>query len=215
MYSLRSKPLEEPTNAVLTSQGPRSAQSCKFCAERTTSTAAQRPMTAQCSVLQILRRADDIDCSTATHDRAVRSPANSARHCSAQSGRHRLQHSDQWPRSAQSRVKHKSLYFEGEKSTKRETAYLKPAADSAVWCKHLDASLICIDFVNVVTILTHVTQIIEAVPWLRRLVAGLSSRRPGFDPRSVHEGFMVEKVALRQVFVRVLRFYPVNFIPLH
>jgi hypothetical protein len=38
------------------------------------------------------------------------------------------------------------------------------------------------------------------VPWLRRLVAGLSQRRPGFDPASVNVGFVVDKVALGQVF---------------
>jgi hypothetical protein len=48
-----------------------------------------------------------------------------------------------------------------------------------------------------------------AVPWLRRLVAGLSPRRPA----SVHVGFVVDKVALGQVFLRVLRIFPVNFIP--
>jgi hypothetical protein len=47
------------------------------------------------------------------------------------------------------------------------------------------------------------------VQWLRRLVAGLSLRRPG----SVHVGFVVDKVALGQVFPRVLRFSPVNLIP--
>jgi hypothetical protein len=51
------------------------------------------------------------------------------------------------------------------------------------------------------------------VPWLRRLAASLSPRRPGFDPGSVHVGFVVNKVALGQVFVRVLRFSPVSFIP--
>jgi hypothetical protein len=39
------------------------------------------------------------------------------------------------------------------------------------------------------------------------------TRRPGFDPGSVHVGFVVDKVALGQVFPRVLRFSPVNFIP--
>jgi hypothetical protein len=53
----------------------------------------------------------------------------------------------------------------------------------------------------------------KAVPWLRRLVAGLLPRRPGFDPGSVHVRFVVEKVALGQVFPRVLRFSAVNFIP--
>jgi hypothetical protein len=39
-----------------------------------------------------------------------------------------------------------------------------------------------------------------AVPWLKRLVAGLSPRRPGFDPGSVHVGFVVDKLALEQFF---------------
>jgi hypothetical protein len=30
-----------------------------------------------------------------------------------------------------------------------------------------------------------------AVPWLRRLAAGLPLRRPGFDPGSVHVGFVM------------------------
>jgi hypothetical protein len=54
---------------------------------------------------------------------------------------------------------------------------------------------------------------IKAEPWLTRLVAGLLPRRPGFDPGSVHVGFVVDKVALKQVFLRVHRFSPVNFIP--
>jgi hypothetical protein len=53
----------------------------------------------------------------------------------------------------------------------------------------------------------------NAVPWLRRLVACLSPRRPGFEPGSVHVGLVVDKVALGQAFPRVLRFSPVNFIP--
>jgi hypothetical protein len=51
------------------------------------------------------------------------------------------------------------------------------------------------------------------VPLLRRLAAGLPPRRPGFDPGSVDVGFVVDKVALGQVFPRVLRFSPVNFVP--
>jgi hypothetical protein len=47
----------------------------------------------------------------------------------------------------------------------------------------------------------------------RPLAAGLPPRRPGFDPGLVHVGFVVDKVALGQVFPRVLRFYPVSFIP--
>jgi hypothetical protein len=52
-----------------------------------------------------------------------------------------------------------------------------------------------------------------AVPWLRRLVAGLSPRRSLFDPGSVHVGFVMDKVALGQVFLRILRVSPINFIP--
>jgi hypothetical protein len=53
-----------------------------------------------------------------------------------------------------------------------------------------------------------------AVPWLRRLVAGLPLRRPGFDPRSVHVVILVDKVTLGQVFSpRILQFSPVNCIP--
>jgi hypothetical protein len=51
------------------------------------------------------------------------------------------------------------------------------------------------------------------VPWLKRLVAGISPRRPGFDPGSVHVGFVLDKVTLGQVFPRVLRFSLVTLIP--
>jgi hypothetical protein len=52
-----------------------------------------------------------------------------------------------------------------------------------------------------------------AVPWRRRLVNGLSPRRPRLAPGSVHVRFVVDKVALGQVFLRVLRFSPANIIP--
>jgi hypothetical protein len=42
--------------------------------------------------------------------------------------------------------------------------------------------------------------IMEAVPWLGRLVTIFPPRRPGFEPGSVHVGFVVDKVALWQVF---------------
>ena len=38
----------------------------------------------------------------------------------------------------------------------------------------------------------------EAVPWFRRLVAGLSSRRPAFDPSPVHVGLVKDKVTVAQ-----------------
>jgi hypothetical protein len=52
----------------------------------------------------------------------------------------------------------------------------------------------------------HQTRNYRAVPWLKWLVAGLSPRRPGFAAGSIHVGFVVDKVALEQVFLRVLRF---------
>jgi hypothetical protein len=56
-----------------------------------------------------------------------------------------------------------------------------------------------------------------AVPWLRRLAAGLSPWWLGFDPGSVRVGFVVDKVAMGQVFPRVL--FPCRFnstgAPLH
>jgi hypothetical protein len=38
-----------------------------------------------------------------------------------------------------------------------------------------------------------------AVPWLRRFVAGLFPRRPGFGPGPVHVVIVVDEVALGQV----------------
>jgi hypothetical protein len=53
----------------------------------------------------------------------------------------------------------------------------------------------------------------RAVPWLRRLVAGLSPRRPGFAAGSIHVRFLVDKVSLGLVSLRVHMFTPVNIIP--
>jgi hypothetical protein len=47
----------------------------------------------------------------------------------------------------------------------------------------------------------------------RRLVDGFSPQRAAFTPRAVHVGFVVDKVAPGQVFLRVVRFSPVNTIP--
>jgi hypothetical protein len=47
------------------------------------------------------------------------------------------------------------------------------------------------------TSLKDIVQATEAMPWLRQLVAGLSPQRPG----SVHVGFVLDEVALGQVFL--------------
>jgi hypothetical protein len=54
---------------------------------------------------------------------------------------------------------------------------------------------------------------IKAVPQLRRLVAGFPQRRPGFEPRSGHVGFVVDNVALRHWgrFFPSASFSPVNY----
>jgi len=49
----------------------------------------------------------------------------------------------------------------------------------------------------------------KVVPWVRRLGARLSPRRPGFDRRLLH----VDEVALGQAFLILLRIFPV-IIPL-
>jgi hypothetical protein len=50
-----------------------------------------------------------------------------------------------------------------------------------------------------------------AVPYLRRLAASIPLRRPGFDPRSVHVGFVVDKLALGQVFPPSSSVFPCQF----
>jgi len=40
---------------------------------------------------------------------------------------------------------------------------------------------------------------------VRRLIDGILPRRPGFNPRSGHLGFVVDKMALGQGFLRALR----------
>jgi hypothetical protein len=73
--------------------------------------------------------------------------------------------------------------------------------------------------VNVTTHHDLVVRLRTAVPWLRRLAAGLPPRRFGADLGSVHVGFVVDKLALGQVFLQVLPFSSVTFnsivTPLH
>jgi hypothetical protein len=51
-----------------------------------------------------------------------------------------------------------------------------------------------------------------AVPWSRRVVAGLSPRRRRFDLGLVYVGFVANKVALRQASRRLLQLFAVSFI---
>jgi hypothetical protein len=43
--------------------------------------------------------------------------------------------------------------------------------------------------------------------WLRLLLADLSTRRYGFDTRAVRLGFVVDKVAMREDFLRAPLFF--------
>jgi len=52
-----------------------------------------------------------------------------------------------------------------------------------------------------------------AVPYLRRLVAGLSLWGPEFYSRPLHMIFMVDEVALGQGFLRALLFFLFAIIP--
>lgn len=44
------------------------------------------------------------------------------------------------------------------------------------------------------------------MPWLKGAVPGLSSRTPGFGPKVAHVGFAVDKVAMGQVLLPLVRF---------
>lgn len=71
-------------------------------------------------------------------------------------------------------------------------------------CAHLQGFLR-----SVIIFLQHYTAAV--VLWVRWLVAYLSSRRSGFDPRPFHLGFMVDKVLLGSLFLQVLWFSHVSF----
>ena len=53
----------------------------------------------------------------------------------------------------------------------------------------------------------------EHVAWLGWVVANLSLQRRGFNPRPVHVGFVVDRVAVGQFSLGLLLFSPVSIIP--
>jgi len=53
----------------------------------------------------------------------------------------------------------------------------------------------------------------SAVQWLKWLIASLWVRRPWFDPRAVHVGFMVDKLARGQVSVQLVWLYAFSIFP--
>jgi len=52
----------------------------------------------------------------------------------------------------------------------------------------------------------------EEFPWLKQLVADFLVRKPAFDPRQAHVGFVVERAILGQEFPRVFTISLVNII---
>jgi hypothetical protein len=55
-------------------------------------------------------------------------------------------------------------------------------------------------------IMSHISDLKWAVPWLRQLVTALSPWRTRFNPRPVHVIFKVVRMAMGQVSLQVLRF---------
>jgi hypothetical protein len=51
---------------------------------------------------------------------------------------------------------------------------------------------------------TQFIKVRQTVPYFRRLVAGFPPRRPGFEPRSVHVGFVVDKVEPEQIYPSII-----------
>jgi len=52
-----------------------------------------------------------------------------------------------------------------------------------------------------------------AMQWLKWLIASLRVRRPWFDPRAVHVGFMVDKLAWGQVSIHLVWLYAFSISP--
>jgi len=57
-----------------------------------------------------------------------------------------------------------------------------------------------------------VNTLFEEFPWLKQLVADFLVRKPAFDLRQAHVGFVVEKVILGQGFPRVFTIPLMNII---
>jgi len=53
--------------------------------------------------------------------------------------------------------------------------------------------------------LIQVNFLLNIVPWLRQLIAGLTLRRLGFNLRSVHVKYVVDRVAMGQANLHSLR----------
>jgi hypothetical protein len=84
--------------------------------------------------------------------------------------------------------------YSNETTTKRNACYCDMRHHLFKFCSSLE---LCRNIVS------------QVMPSLRRIVADLSLLRPRFAPRSVHMRLVVDKIALRQVCLWALWFYPV------
>jgi hypothetical protein len=66
---------------------------------------------------------------------------------------------------------------------------------------------------NVISTLPYLFQITKAVPWFRRLVAGLSARLLQCKTNSINVEFVVGRQAVNRVFSLVFQFSLVSIIP--
>jgi hypothetical protein len=84
--------------------------------------------------------------------------------------------------------------------TARKLMYSKqsPLSHISLWWWSYWAETCKASFIQQIDYVTNTCY--KAVPYLRRLVSGFPPRRPGFEPRSGHVGFVVDKVELGQVF---------------
>jgi hypothetical protein len=93
-------------------------------------------------------------------------------------------------------------------SAKKNSIFTKPKS-----CGAYENSLHIIKVSSSPVSSTNIPNLQMVVPWLRRLLASLSPRRPRFAPGSVHVGSAVDTVTLGQVSLRVLWLYPVSIMP--
>ena len=84
-----------------------------------------------------------------------------------------------------------------------------------VVCKRRNESIrkMLVKMISLYQYIADLNKMQHTLPWVKRLVAGLSPRRVGFNPSPIHVRFVVGKVALRHVSPRVLWFCTLKIIP--
>lgn len=96
------------------------------------------------------------------------------------------------------------------------TQYWKKCFKPAIWhSRRLYGTSLrfCMSLFCILIYCLFVCIIKKDVPYLKRFVRGSAPRRPSVIPWLVDEGFVADKVVMKQIFLRVLRFSPVIVIP--